>query len=128
MVRVLLLTPSKLSSEAWSGSQLSSPSADLFSHWYSMGSTPVASTVKLTESIQGMTSFALSGLKTIFGGSAVGMFYMSQKKRVNIVTHKTPKEYLTNSQYGRIGNNFANFVGNLTPISPHVILSHTWES
>lgn len=128
MVRVLLLTPSKLSSEAWSGSQLSSPSADLFSHWYSMGSTPVASTVKLTESIQGMTSFALSGLKTIFGGSAVGMFYMSQKKRVNIMTHKTPKEYLTNSQYSRIGNNYANFVGNLTPISPHVILSHTWES
>lgn len=128
MVRVLLLTPSKLSSEAWSGSQLSSPSADLFSHWYSMGSTPVASTVKLTESIQGMTSFALSGLKTIFGGSAVGMFYMSQKKRVNIMTHKTPNKYLTNSQYGRIGNNYANFVGNLTPISPHVILSHAWES
>ena len=126
MVKVLLWTPSKLSSEAWSGSQLSSPSADLFSHWYSMGSTPVASTVKLTESIQGMTSFALSGLKTIFGGSAVGMFYMSQK--IYIMTHKIPKEYLTNSQYGRTGNNYANFVENLTPISPHVILSHAWES
>ena len=73
MIRALVLTPSKLSVASWRGCQMFSPFTDFLSHWYSMGPTPVASTVSVTESIQGMISVAFLGSKLIFGGWAVNI-------------------------------------------------------
>ena len=128
MVRVSLLTPSKLSASAWSGCQPSSSFAIFLSHWNSMGLTPVASIAKVTESLLGMILAALSGFKLIFGGSAVDKLCSIVSALLHLIKWSARiHNHLTNAQCSRIGNNSTSFVRNTASIFSFITSSYTWK-